>query len=488
MLNMSQINDIKDLARSGKRPAEIIRETGRDAKTVRKYLNEEDFSPMPPTIVTKPSKLDTYKPTIDEWLESDQISWYKQRHTSQRVYDRLKEEFTGFDCSYPTVVRYVRSKRRALEQVKCFQELVWHPGEAQVDFGEADFEERQNIVRKKYLTVSFPYSNDSFTQVFGGETAECVCQGLQDIFKYIDGVPSVLIFDNATGVGRRIGEKIRETKLFAQFRAHYNFAVRFCNPDSGHEKGNVENKIGFTRHNLFVPPLAYNDITAFNRDMLEKHQIKAKEVHYRKLVPIKDLFEEDKKALRPLPTYPFNVCRYETVIADAYGKVCLDDRHRYSTRPENGGQPVLVGLRAHTVEILTKELEILTVYERRYGDQRTDSTDYRTMLATLMKNVGAWPNSGIREQLPANLRLAMDTQPREELRQSLRVLQQLSDIFDFETAVGALDESLRLERTRFADRAVLAARIHGYGLMSAPEQGPDLRVYDHLLKGVETCS
>jgi len=82
----------------------------------------------------------------------------------------------------------------------------------------------------------------------------------------------------------------------------------------------------------------------------------------------------------------------------------------------------------------------------------------------------------------------MDGQPREELRQSLRALQQLSDIFDFETAIGALDESLRLDRTRFADRAVLAARIHGFGLMSAPEQGPDLRVYDHLLKGVETCS
>ena len=488
MLNVSQINHIRDLARMGKRQADIIRETHRDAKTVRKYLDETDFSPKPPKTVTKPSKLDPYKPIIDQWLQMDRHLWHKQQHTAKRIYDRLTEQFPEFDCSYPTVSRYVRERRSTMQQEKGFQELVWHPGEAQVDFGEADFLERRAMVRKNYLTLSFPYSNDIFTQIFGGETAECVCQGLKDIFAYIGGVPALLVFDNATGVGRRVGTEIREAKLFAQFRAHHRFGIRFCNPDSGHEKGNVENKIGYTRHNLFVPPLAYDDIEELNRGLLEKHRIKAGELHYKKLVPIRDLFEEDRKALIPLPVHPFNVCRYETFAADGYGKVCLDNRHHYATRPEYGGQPVLVGLRAHTVEILTKDYEILTVYDRSYGSQRTDSTDYRTTLAMLMKNIGAWPNSGIREQMPMALRKAMDAQPREELRQSLRALQQLSEVYDLETAIAALDESLRLDRTRFADTAILAARIHGYGLMSPPEKGPDLKVYDRLLKGEGSCS
>ena len=46
----------------------------------------------------------------------------------------------------------------------------------------------------------------------------------------------MLIFDNATGVGRRIGDVIHETELFSRFRAHYHFRVRFCNPYSGWEK------------------------------------------------------------------------------------------------------------------------------------------------------------------------------------------------------------------------------------------------------------
>lgn len=488
MLNVSQINHIRDLARSGKRPAEIIRETSLDAKTVRKYLSKEDFSPRPAEGRTLSSKLDPYKQTIDQWLEEDKKRWHKQRHTAQRIFDRLREQVPGFDCSYPTVVRYVREKRGAMQQAQGFQELVWHPGEAQADFGEADFLERGAMVRKKYLTLSFPYSNDSFTQVFGGETAECVCQGLQDIFSYIGGVPGLIVFDNATGVGRRVGAAIREAKLFSQFRAHYSFGIRFCNPNAGHEKGHVENKVGFTRHNLFVPPLSYDDIVVFNRALLEKHKAKARELHYKKLVPIKDLFKADRKALQALPAHPFNVCRYETVPADAYGKVCLDERHHYATCPEYGGLPVLVGLRAHTVEILAKDFSVLTVYDRMYGSVRTDSTDYRTTLAMLLKSLGAWPNSGIRELLPHTLRQTLDQQPREELRQSLRALEQLCGVYDFETAVAALDESLRLDRARFADMAVLAARIQGYGLTRAPEKGPDLKVYDRLLKGEGQCS
>lgn len=116
-----------------------------------------------------------------------------------------------------------------------FLELVWDPGPAQVDFGEADFYESGKPIRKKYLTLSFPYSNDGYSQVFGGETAECVCQGLVDIFEFIGGVPPMLIFDNATGVGRRIGDVIHETELFSRFHAHYHFRVRFCNPYSGWE-------------------------------------------------------------------------------------------------------------------------------------------------------------------------------------------------------------------------------------------------------------
>jgi len=482
---MSQINSIKDFAREGQSVAKIAKALTIDEKTVRKYLKQEDFSPCIPGKTVRASKLDMHKPLIDQWLDEDKGHWFKQRHTAKRIHDRLKAESPGYACSYNIVQRYVKDRLRAERALRASQELVWHPGESQCDFGEADFLERGEIVRKKYLALSFPYSNDSFCQVFGGEASECVCQGLKDIFTFIGGVPPVIVFDNATGVGRRVGDVIHEAALFQRMRAHYGFSVRFCNPESGHEKGNVENKVGYTRRNLFVPMPEYDDVEEYNRKLLTLHTVKATEEHYKKLQPIGQLFEADRAALRTLPRLPFDAVRYEYLKADGYGKVRVDARHYYSTCPENAGQEVLVAIRAHTVEILDRtSKQRLVQHVRNYEPQRSDTCDYRTSLAVLMRNVGAWPNSGIRDLVPAGLKEVMDGEPRVELRATLQTMHRLTVTYDFETALKALEEGLRINRTAFCDTAALAARISGYGLTMEPERGQDLRIYDELLQGV----
>lgn len=485
---MSHINRIRNLYGQGWSVAKISRELEIDEKTARKYIAREDFSPKPPETIVRPSRLDPYKATIDAWLEDDKKHWYKQRHTAKRIHERLGQEVAGFDCSYNTVQRYVKTQKQCMRDQRGTQELVWHPGESQADFGEADFIEEGQEVRKKYLTLSFPYSNNSFTQVFGGESAECVCQGLKDIFEYIGGVPLVIVFDNATGVGRRIGDIIHETKLFECMRAHYRFAVRFCNPESGHEKGNVENKIGYTRRNLFVPIPSIDDITEYNRRLLERHEEKAAEVHYKKLQPIKELFTSDRNALQLLPSHPFDACRYEYLKTDGYGKVRIDGKHFYSSSPEHSMQDVLVAIRAHTVDILDAEHHVIVSHPRLFGSKRSDSLDYRTSLAMLMRNPGAWKNSGVREMVGEQVKELLDSQPREELASTLRTLNHLSVTYDFETALKALEEGIRIRKTDFHAAAVLAARIHGYGLDTAPIAGPDLSGYDSFLAGEVSLS
>ena len=64
MLTMSQINHIKDLSNCGYRISEISKKTGADPKTIRKYLAQDDFSPQPPVIQEKPSKLDPRQETL----------------------------------------------------------------------------------------------------------------------------------------------------------------------------------------------------------------------------------------------------------------------------------------------------------------------------------------------------------------------------------------------------------------------------------------
>ena len=76
-------------------------------------------------------------------------------------------------------------------------------------------------------------------QVFGGTTAECVCEGLMAIFLHIGGVPHRIVFDNATGIGRRVAGEVRESSLFRRFRLHFGFEATFCNPHAGHDRKTV---------------------------------------------------------------------------------------------------------------------------------------------------------------------------------------------------------------------------------------------------------
>ena len=105
----------------------------------------------------------------------------------------------------------------------------------------------------RHFVLDFPYSNVGPSQLMPGENAECACQALRDIFEWLGGVPPRIVFDNAAGVGRRMFERVRLTRLFQSFQAHYGFEYVFCNAYAGHEKGGVESRVGAVRRKLFVP-------------------------------------------------------------------------------------------------------------------------------------------------------------------------------------------------------------------------------------------
>ncbi len=58
------------------------------------------------------------------------------------------------------------------------------------------------------------------------------------------------------------------TDGFSRFMIHYRFQAEFCNPASGNEKGNVENKVGYSRRNAFVPVPTITSFEEFNEGHL----------------------------------------------------------------------------------------------------------------------------------------------------------------------------------------------------------------------------
>src|SRR5262245_23833993 len=112
---------------------EAARRFGIDPRTVAKMLA---FSVPPGYRRSKPPvrpKLDPFIGIIDRILEEDKGRPAKQRHTSKRIFERLRAEH-GY-CGGITIVKdYVQARRQRLREV--FVPLRHDPGHAQADFGE----------------------------------------------------------------------------------------------------------------------------------------------------------------------------------------------------------------------------------------------------------------------------------------------------------------------------------------------------------------
>ncbi len=104
---MKQIKFIKkSIEKEGLSLREISRKTGHAFETVKKYAEKEDFNIYHGNFNKRKSnsKFSIYEETIRKWLMEDLNAPRKQRHTAQRVYDRLKEIYKDeFDVSDRTV-------------------------------------------------------------------------------------------------------------------------------------------------------------------------------------------------------------------------------------------------------------------------------------------------------------------------------------------------------------------------------------------------
>ncbi|HUX39099.1 MAG TPA: IS21 family transposase [Rectinemataceae bacterium] len=482
MLRMNQVDQIKELQRQGVGPQEIGSRLQLNRKTVARYMARDDYDREIRAKTPAVSRLDPFKAKIEEWLEEDRRMRFKQRHTAKRVHERLGEEFPGlYDCSYPLVQRYLKARKAAKGDAKGALELVWAAGEAQADFGEADVLSEGSLVTIKYLVLSFPASNAAYLQAFRGETAECVAQGLKDIFHHLGGVPLRIVFDNASGVGRRVGEKVSLSELFLRFKCHYGFSVSFCNPASGNEKGNVENKVGYVRRNFLVPMPVIGELSAWNGELLTRCEEDFERPHYKKPGTIGELLMTDRKALAPLPVKPFNAERFEKVHADGYGKFCLDGRHWYATAPDLAGRELVAGIAAHSITVYDSAGSIQCVHKRIYGTERSDSSNYRSSIEALLRKPGAWRNSQVRAAMAAPDRDYLDAVPKEERMRILNALAQATETIEFETVLESLSEAIRLGTLDDYSLKALAFRAAYESLGTGTSPGPDLAAYDQAL-------
>ena len=374
MLKMVQQEYIRYLYfREGLSIREINRRTGHHRETIRRYLEGPRFKYERKARPQYPV-LGPYLDVIDEWLTKDQSAPKKQRHTARRIFERLCAEY-GFEGGESTVRDYVRRRRQELGLKEVYLPLQFRPGESmQVDWGEVVVfdESRECEVKVPMFAARLAYSTDMFVRVYPHSRMEAFLDGLRRSFEHFGGVPKEIVLDNTrTAVKRFIGWDGREeTDAFLSFRTYYVVRSRFCNPGSGHEKGLVENLVGYARRNLLVPVPRVRSIDAqglepLNEQLLQGALASRSKRRGNSTETVGALYEEERAILHRLPERPYDCATRVLALVDSCARVRFET-NLYSVPYLHAGSKVELKVYVDRIDVVA-DGRVVATHMRSYG-------------------------------------------------------------------------------------------------------------------------
>lgn len=457
--------------------------------------------PEPPgyrraTVRPKP-KLDPFLPVIDQILRDDKKAPRKQRHTTRRIFERLRDEH-GYAGGLTIVKEAVAARR--LRSAEVFVPLAHPPGEAQVDFGQAEIMLDGQTCAVALFVMTLPYSDASFVCAFPRECTETFLEGHVRAFTFFGGVPRRISYDNSKIAVAQItgGRDRRVTDAFLRFQSHHLFESHFCLVRRPNEKGHVETLIGFARRSFFVPvPVVQGGLGPLNAELTRRCRDDMARRLWGKPAAKAELLDQERPAFLPLPGEAFVASRVESRSVDSLSLVSFD-ANQYSVPTEFAHHRVTIIASADTVRIVAGD-RVAAVHPRCWGREQVfyDPVHY---LAALERKPGALdfaaPLQGwqlpvcfgmLRRRLEAELggpgtrefikvlRLLESTEANELARAVQRALE--LGVAD----AGAVRLILEHQREQPAGLFCLDDRPH---LKAVTVPAPDLSAYAGLVAGV----
>jgi transposase len=451
--------------------------------TIRKMLKD---SGIPKYNLTKPRPspvMDEFRPILQQWLFEDQSAPPKQRHTAVRMYERLRDEY-GFTGAESTVRRVVSQLRKSVPE--CFIPLTAAPGEQfQVDFGQA-LAVINGVETKAHLfCMRLKHSHVPFVCAFPTERLEAFLEGHVLGFEYYGGVAREGLYDNAkTQVVKILEGPLREEhEWFSSLRSHYLFNSHFCRPRRGNEKGSVENLVKYVRQHVLVPVSSFDSWTELNEKLLQWC-----EREKQRNLP---LWEEERLALRALPSARFCAARPQVAQVSRYSLVTVD-RNRYSVPSDYVGQNLLAKAYVDRIDILSRD-QVIASHKRHYGRGNT-SLQLEHYLTALERKPHAVTHATVVRQLPEAFQRVKEQMERsspmgyKDFMKVLLLMREypLDKVHNAINAIGphmANELSIRkhlenelLDNTTQIDNPVLSA--------TPLITGTDTYRYDQLIRGV----
>ena len=313
------------------------------------------------------SKLDPFLPVIQEILAADKKTHRKQRHTAQRIYERLRDEYDYTGCL--TLVRNaVRAIRQRSKEV--FLPLSHPPGQAQVDFGFADVWLNGELTKVALFVMTLPYSDAIFIQAFPRECTESFLEGHVRAFAFFGGVPTRISYDNSkVAVGKIVGDRERQvTAEFLRLQSHFLYEAHFCLVGRPNEKGHVERLLDFARRSFLVPVSRVQSLEELNAQLAAACEQDLTRTLRGKSGSKQELLTEEQQHLRGVPDEAFEARKVITAHACSLSLVRFD-RNSYSVPTQYAHRAITVVATVSEVRLLFAD-ELIACHPRCWNKQQ----------------------------------------------------------------------------------------------------------------------
>ena len=305
MIQLGELVVILDLHRQGLSISAIARQTGRDPKTIRKYIARGLEPPAyGPRQAGRPSKL---APHLDYLRE--RVTAFPDL-SAVRLHREIRER--GYTGAYTAVKRFVAAVRPD-RGPKPFETRFETPAgqQAQVDFARfvTEFTDEPGVTRIVWLfSIVLGHSRFIFARYVMHQDLQTLLRCHMQAFAALGGVPIEILYDRmktaVTGEDGA-GHIVYNSSLLSLAR-HYGFLPKACRPYRAKTKGKVERPFSYIRQDFFLARTFRNldDLNAQLDDWLAT--VANVRVHGTTQRIVAETFATERGELQALPATPFD--------------------------------------------------------------------------------------------------------------------------------------------------------------------------------------
>lgn len=376
---MDTIQRIIELYTEGFSIKRIGRTTGISKNTVKKYLrrynlekeglskdcqdksSENLLGIKHQQEIERDNRLQEQLPRLVKELKRDGVTrhllWeeYKASDPEGYSYSRFCKKVNSFKAQQDVTLRLEHKNGYALSVDFAGKKLFW----IDKDTGEVHYCE--------ILVCTLPASGYTFAYALPSQKQEDFVHGLNEALRYIGGLPKVILSDNLKSFVVK-SDRYEPTfnELSQQLASYYGIELQATRSGKPKDKAHVERHVAIVYNQIYGPlrDQEFYSITALNSAIHKQLNFLNEKNYQSKDYSRKDKFEEEKEALKPLPSSLFQIKKSTRAkVQRNYHVILGEDKHQYSVSYQYVGQQTEVVYTRDTVEIYLRTTRI-AVHQR----------------------------------------------------------------------------------------------------------------------------